>query len=116
MAAADDVRLQLRGPKDNGWVQLAPQPDDNGVRYSPAHNAHRDALSLVDAVAVIVKEVTLRLKRKDRGVKDYLSRQGDTVAGNAANAAAIAYENNLMLKALCLHQGIRVEGVSGLEG
>lgn len=111
VAAADDVKLQLRGPKDNGWPQLAAQPDNEGIRFSPAHNGHRDALSMVDGLAVVIKEVTLRLKRKDRGVKDYLSREGDTVAGNAANAAAIAYENNIMLKAICKKEGILIQGI-----
>ncbi|QFG08521.1 lysin A, protease M23 domain [Gordonia phage ASerpRocky] len=115
VAAADDVKLQLRGPKDNGWPQLAAQPDDDGVRFSPAHNGHRDALSLVDGLAVVIKEVTLRLPRATRGVRDYLSRKGDTVAGNAANAAAIAYENNVMLKALCRKEGIAPESLTDLE-
>lgn len=97
---AKDVRTQLRGPSDNGWPQLAPQPDEQGNTWSAALKRNVKAQSLVDGVATLISEATIRIARASRGYADYKSRKGDTVAGNAANAAAIAAENQDILKDL----------------
>lgn len=98
MSDAKDVRVQLRGPGDNGWTQLAPQPDEKGVRFSIFKGRHVTALTVVEAFATVVFELTYRLPRKGRGYADYKSRAGDTVLGNAGNAAAIAAENQDILR------------------
>lgn len=95
---AQDVRIQMRGPKDAGWPQLAPQKDDQGNTWSPVHKRNVTAASIVDGLATVLFEVTVRIQRVGRGYNDYKSRKGDTVAGNAANAAAIAAENQEILK------------------
>ena len=98
MSNAQDVRTQLRGPKDNGWAQLAPQPDDQGNTWSPVHKRNVTAASVVDGLAAVLFELTVRIQRATRGYGDYKARKGDTTAGNAANAAAIAAENQDILK------------------
>lgn len=88
-----EVRTQMRGPGDNGWEGLAPQPDDNGVRWSAFRKTAVKAQTLVEAVGTLVFEMTLRLPIADRGYQAFKMRKSDTLAGNAASAAAIAAEN-----------------------
>lgn len=98
MSNAEDVRIQLRGPGDNGWTQLAPQPDDAGNRFSIFKGKNVTAQTVVEAIATLVFEATYRLPIAGRGYEDYKSRKGDTVLGLAGNAAAIAAENQELLK------------------
>ena len=98
MTNAEDVRTQLRGPGDNGWTQLAPQPDDAGNRFSIFKGKNVTAQTVVEALATLVFEATYRLPIAGRGYADYKKRKGDTVLGLAANAAAIAAENQEILK------------------
>lgn len=98
VSAAEEVQVQLRGPGNNGWTQLAPQPDEKGNRFSIALGKNVTAQSLVDAVATLVFEATYRLPIAGRGYSDFKGRKGDTVLGLAANAAAISAENQELLK------------------
>lgn len=98
VSAASDVQTQLRGPGNNGWTQLAPQPDEQGNRFSIAAGRNVTAQTLVDAVASLLFEATYRLPSAGRGYADYKKRKGDTVLGLAGNAAAIAAENQELLK------------------
>lgn len=92
MSDGQAIRVQLRGPGDNGWTGLAPQPDEGGNRYSAFLGRNVTAQTLVEAIGTLVFEATLRIASAGRGVADYRKRKGDTVAGNAANAAAISAE------------------------
>ncbi|QAX94320.1 lysin A, protease M23 domain [Gordonia phage Guillaume] len=98
MSHASDVRVQLRGPGDNGWTQLAPQPDEKGNRFSIFKGKNVTAQTVVEALATVVFELTYRLPSAGRGFNDYKARKGDTVLGLAGNAAAIAAENQVILK------------------
>lgn len=98
MSDASDVRIQLRGPKDNGWPQLAPQPDEKGNRFSIFFGRNVTAATVVEALATVVFELTHRLDKTGRGYDDFRARKGDTVLGHAANAASIAAENQDILK------------------
>jgi Peptidase family M23 len=99
------VRVQLRGPGDGGWVELAPQPDDEGNTYSYFLKRNTTAQTVVEALGTVVFELTLRLPRVDRGYADFKKRKGDTIVGNAANAASIAAENQDLLKKIVTKLG-----------
>ena len=92
MSDASEVRVQLRGPGDNGWAELAPQPDEQGNTFSWFKKRNVSAQTVVEAVATLVYEATLRIDSAGRGVADYRKRKGDTVAGNAASAARMISE------------------------
>lgn len=95
---AEEVRIQLRGPGDNGWTGLAPQPDDQGNRFSIFKGKNTTAQTMVEGLATLIFEATYRLPIAGRGYSDYKARKGDTVLGLAGNAAAIAAENQEILK------------------
>lgn len=97
VSAASEVQVQLRGPGNNGWSQLAPQPDNNGGRWLPGMDKQATSGTVVNALGRILFELTLFLPSKDRGYSEYKSRTSDSMVGNAANAAAIAAENHEML-------------------
>ncbi|QRI45511.1 lysin A, protease M23 domain [Gordonia phage Ekhein] len=95
---ASDVRIQLRGPGDNGWTGLAPQPDEQGNRFSIFKGKNVTAQTVVEGLATVIFELTYRLPKAGRGFDDYSKRKGDTVLGLAGNSAAIAAENQVILK------------------
>ncbi|AUV60637.1 endolysin [Gordonia phage SteveFrench] len=95
---ASDVRIQLRGPGDNGWAALAPQPDEKGNRFSIFKGKNVTAQTVVEGLATVIFELTYRLPNAGRGFENYRSRKGDTVLGLAGNAAAIAAENQELLR------------------
>ncbi|UTN91193.1 lysin A, protease M23 domain [Gordonia phage PokyPuppy] len=98
MSHASDVRVQLRGPGDNGWAALAPQPDEKGNRFSIFKGRNVAAQTVVEGLATVIFELTYRLPNAGRGFENYRGRKGDTVLGLAGNAAAIAAENQEILK------------------
>lgn len=112
MSDAGNVRVQLRGPGDNGWTQLAPQPDEKGNRFSIFKGKNVTAQTVVEALATLVFEVTYRLPIAGRGYADFKSRKGDTVLGLAANAAAISAENQELLKAIAAKVGVQATSAS----
>lgn len=115
MSDGSEVRVQLRGPGDNGWTQLAPQPDDQGNRFSIFKGRNVTAQTVVEALATVVFELTFRLPRAGRGYLDFKKRKGDTVLGHAANAAAIAAENQEILRRIATKMEVDVSDIGGAQ-
>lgn len=105
MSAADDVNKQFMGEKAGdrwGWTGLAPQPDNNDVRYSQFVKKVVDRQTVVEALGTLVFEATYRIKAvtdvaeaKKRAVD---AKRGETVLGHAAIASGLAITNNDLLK------------------
>lgn len=91
MSDATEVRVQLRGPGDAGWEGLAPQPEPDGVRWNVFLNKAATKLTLVEALARVVWETTLRLAPTP--VKEAKTKGKETLLGLAAIAAGAALEN-----------------------
>ena len=91
MTDGPEVRIQMRGPGDNGWAELAPQPDPQGGRWSAFHKRNVTAATVVEALATLVWEATLRVK--PRGYSPTRKDEGDTTLGLAAVGAGTGLEN-----------------------
>ncbi|WKW86024.1 endolysin, glycosyl hydrolase domain [Gordonia Phage JonJames] len=81
--AGDYIKGQFMGPKDAGWDQLAPQPDENGVRWSAFLRKAVTKLTLVEAIGQLVWEATLRIAPYRNGAR---ANGKETVLGHAAAA------------------------------
>lgn len=96
MSDASEVRTQLRGPGDNGWTELAPQPDNQGNRWSAFLKKNSTAATVVHALATLVWEATLRLD--PIGAEKAKTRGKETNLGLSAIAAGVSLENAEALK------------------
>lgn len=103
MSDGPEVRVQMRGPGDNGWSELAPQPDPQGNRWSAFKKRNVTAQSVVEAIATLVWEATLRVK--PRGYTATRKDEGDTALGLSATAAGVALENREALDRIEQHLG-----------
>lgn len=91
MSDGQEVRVQMRGPGDNGWAELAPQPSNDGSQWSAFKKRSVTAQTVVEALATLVWEATLRVK--PRGYSAARKTEGDTTLGLAATAAGTGLEN-----------------------
>lgn len=85
-----DVRVQMLGPSDNGWVELAPQPDNQGNTFSWFKKKNVTAQTVVEAIATLVFELTLRIK--PYSYEESLKLGKETNLGHSAIAAGVSME------------------------
>ncbi|AOE44543.1 lysin A, peptidase domain [Gordonia phage Jumbo] len=97
------------GPAKNlGWRGLAPQPDNDGNRWSQFRIAMKsegggnvDRQTMVEALGTLVFEATLRIKAvtdvEAAKAKTVDAKLGETVLGHAAVASGMGIANHDLL-------------------
>lgn len=108
-SAGEEVVTQFMGPERTGWSELAPQRDKEGKAFSifkflRGENPNVKAQTVVEAIATLVFEATLRIKAY-RG--NLVPRDPETVLGHAAASHGLALDNQEILIALArAHQNL----------
>lgn len=109
MGAGEEVVTQFMGPERTGWKELAPQRDQEGKAFSifkfmRGENPNVQAQTVVEAIATLVFEATLRIKAY-RG--NHVPQVPETVLGHAAASHGLALDNQEILIALAqAHQDL----------